>query len=281
MHSLKRSLKAYWELLRLEHGIMYGLGVLIGIFLGGGVSLEFAILGFLAAVLLEASAFAMNDYFDYEVDLANKRVDRPLVRGDIGRGTALALSALFFPFGLLNAFLISIEAFIFAFLVTLLAFAYNAKLKEFGLIGNAYVAFTMSAPFIFGGIIAEFSHSVLLISLIAFLSGLGREVMKGIEDVEGDALRNVRSVARVHGIEKAAKLSSLLFVSAVILSFLPPLLIPEYYDLKYAIPVALTDFMLLSVALRLPRNAGRISRFRKETLVALLFGLIAFLAGAF
>jgi geranylgeranylglycerol-phosphate geranylgeranyltransferase len=281
MRSLKRSLKAYWELLRLEHGIMYGIGVLIGIFLGGGASLEIIVLSFLTALFLEASAFAMNDYLDYEVDVANKRLDRPLVRGDISRKTALILSAIFFPLGLITAFLISVEALIFVLVVTALAFLYNAKLKELGLIGNAYVAFTMAAPFIFGGIIAEFSYSVLLLSLIAFLTGLGREIMKGIEDVEGDALRNVRSIARVYGIDTASKTSSLFFLLAVFLSFIPPVLVPEYYDLKYAIPVAITDIMLISVAVRLPRNKNQISKYRKETLIAALFGLIGFLAGAF
>ncbi len=281
MRSLKRSLKAYWELLRLEHGIMYGIGVLIGIFLGGGASPDVIILSFLTAVFLEASAFAMNDYLDYEVDVANRRLDRPLVRGDIGKKTALTLSAVFFPLGLITAALISIEALVFVLAVTAIAFLYNAKLKEFGLIGNAYVAFTMAAPFIFGGIIAEFSQAILLVSLIAFLTGIGREVMKGIEDIEGDALRNVRSVARVYGIDKASKISSLFFLLAVFLSFFPPLLITEYHDLKYAIPVAITDIMLISVALQLPRDATRIPNYRKETLIATLFGLVGFLAGAF
>ncbi|MDK2796082.1 MAG: geranylgeranylglycerol-phosphate geranylgeranyltransferase [Archaeoglobaceae archaeon] len=281
MLSLKRYLKAYWELLRLEHGIMYGLGVIIGIFLGGGISLDVVVLGFLTAVFLEASAFAMNDYLDYKVDLANKRFDRPLVRGDLSKSTALLLSVIFFPLGLITAFLISIRALIFVFVVTILAFAYNAKLKEFGLIGNAYVAFTMAVPFVFGGVISEFSYSVLLVSLIAFISGLGREIMKGIEDVEGDALRNVRSVARVYGIEIASRTASFLFILASALSFLPPLLIPEYLDLKYAIPVAITDILLISVALKLPKKINEIPKFRKQTLLAMLFGLIGFLAGAF
>ncbi|MDI9610659.1 MAG: UbiA family prenyltransferase [Archaeoglobales archaeon] len=281
MPFLKRFLKAYWELLRLEHGIMYGLGVLIGIFLGGGAEFNVLLLAFLTAVFLEASAFALNDYLDYEVDVANKRLDRPLVRGDLSKKTALASTIIFFPLGLFSAFLISIKALLFVLVVTILAYAYNAKLKEFGLIGNAYVAFTMSAPFIFGGVISEFNQAVLLLSLIAFLSGLGREIMKGIEDIEGDALRDVKSVARVHGIETAVKLSSLLFILAVILSFFPPILIAEYYDLKYGIPVAITDFILISVALRLYRSPDRISKFRKETLLAMLLGLIGFLAGTF
>ncbi|MCX8172618.1 MAG: UbiA family prenyltransferase [Archaeoglobaceae archaeon] len=281
MHTLKRFLKAFWELSRLEHGIMYGLGVLIGVFLGGGAGIEIIILGFLTAVFLQISAFSMNDYLDYDVDVANKRLDRPLVRGEISRETAFIISLFFFPIGLTTASLISIEALLFALIVTVIGFAYNLKLKELGVVGNAYVAFTMSAPFIFGGIIAKFSYAVLLISLIAFFSGLGREIMKGIEDIEGDALRNVKSVARVYGIGKAVKASCVFFILAIALSILPPILIQEYFDLKYIIPVAITDIFLISVVLSLPKNVKLISKFRKKTLIAMLFGLIGFLAGAF
>lgn len=280
MHSLKRSLKAFWQLLRLEHGLMYGLGVVIGIILGNGASPDLFILGFLTALFFQASAFAMNDYLDYEVDVVNKRYDRPLVRGDISRRMALILSILFFPLGCLTSFLISVQALIFAATLSALGHLYNYKLKEFGFIGNVYIAFTMSAPFIFGGIISKMTYEVLILSLIAFLCGVGREVMKGIEDVEGDRIRNVRSVARIYGIESAVKISSALFLASAFLSFLPPLLIPEYFDIKYLFPVLLTDLILFRVVLAL-RKSREISRFRKETLIAMLLGLIGFLAGAF
>ncbi|MEM1579296.1 MAG: UbiA family prenyltransferase [Archaeoglobaceae archaeon] len=282
MHSLKRSLKATWELLRLEHGLMYGLAVLIGVLLSKtDFDLEKAFLGFFVAVFLQASAFAMNDYLDYEVDIANKRTDRPLVRGEIDKKTALALSIAFFPLGIFLAFLISINALLFALAVVFFGYLYNLKLKELGFPGNVYIAFTMAAPFIFGGIISKMNESVLILALIAFLSGLGREIMKGIEDVEGDALRNVKSIARVYGIKSAAKLAAILFVLSVFLSFLPPLLIPEYLDVKYILPVLFTDFVLISVIFRVQKSPEKVSRYRKDTLFAMLIGLIAFLAGAF
>ncbi len=259
---------------------MYGIGVLIGIFLGGGAESKDILFGFLTAVFLQASAFASNDYFDYEVDVANRRFDRPLVRGELSKNTALFLSILFFPFGVISAFLISTTAFLFATTVAILGFAYNYKLKELGFIGNVYVAFTMSAPFIFGGLIAELRSSILLLALIAFLAGVGREVMKGIEDVEGDAIRDAKTVARVYGIEKAVQISSIFFLTAVFLSFIPPIALEEYLDFKYILPVATTDLLLLNVVYKL-RKSKDIAKFRKQTLFAMLLGLIGFLAGAF
>ena len=281
-------MKAVWDLLRLEHGLMYALGVIAGMVVSAGLefSVEDAVLGALTAVFLQASAFALNDYFDYEVDLANERMDRPLVRGDLSRRTALILSFVLAPLGFLTAYLISIEVLALALVIALLGFIYDAKLKEFGLTGNVYIAFSMAAPFIFGSVVAtgEIKESSALLALIAFFSGVAREIMKGIEDVEGDALRNVKTIARTKGVKVAAKTSAFLFVLSVLLSFLPPLLIEEFLDFKYIVPVAITDVMLLLLSRNL--LIGRIEKkhikkYRKESLIALGVGLVGFIGGAF
>lgn len=284
----RRFLKALWELFRLEHGFMYGLGVVVGIYVSEPYFDDFLkiLFGYLTAVFLQASTFALNDFSDYEVDVANNRLDRPLVRGDLSRDTALKSGLLMMPLGFVSAGLVSYLAFLFAVAVTLVGYVYNIKLKEYGFAGNVYIAFTMAAPFLFGSIVAtgRIMLSSALLSSMAFLSGLGREVMKGIEDVEGDALRNVRSVARVMGVGKAAVISALLYVLAVLISPLPLFVLEGYImDLKYAIPVAITDIMLIYVAFMVARSYEKenIRRYRKLTLVAMLFGLIGFLAGAF
>ena len=60
-------LKAIWELMRLEHGVMIAIAVLIGslIALQGRnlPDLDKFILTFFTALFLEASTFALNDYF--------------------------------------------------------------------------------------------------------------------------------------------------------------------------------------------------------------------------
>ncbi len=283
------SVKSVWELLRLEHGLMYALGVLSGIVVSSGLefSAEKAIFGMLAAVFLEASGFALNDYLDYEVDIANERLDRPLVRGDLPRSLALLLCVILAPFGLAFAYMISFRAFVFALFVSVLGYVYDLKLKEFGFAGNVYIAFSMAVPFLFGSIVAKntITGPVILLSLIAFLSGVGREVMKGIEDVKGDAIRNVRTIARVFGIERAAKLSATLFLIAVLMSFIPPVAYRRFANPGYVLPVAITDVILIRCSIRLyklKREEAKaiVKKLRKETLIALSFGLIGFIAGA-
>ncbi len=279
--------KAIWELCRLEHGFMYAFGVISGMVVASGLnfSLRDAVLGMLAAIFLQASGFALNDYADYEVDVANRRLDRPLVRGELSRRTALIVSVVFLPFGLISAYMISFNAFVFALAVTVLGYLYDLKLKEFGFAGNVYIAFSMAVPFLFGSVVARntISGPVMLLALIAFLSGIGREVMKGIEDVEGDALRNVRTVARVFGIKTAVRFSVLLFLTAVAMSFIPPIVYRRFMNPAYAVPVAITDAMLVHTCVKLLKaeDARKIIRkLRKETLVALSFGLLGFVFGA-
>ncbi len=281
-------MKAIWNLLRLEHGIMYGIGVIIGIYISSPhySNIINILLGFLAAVFLQASAFALNDYLDYEVDLANKRFDRPLVRGDLSRKTALLLALILLPFGFIASALISLNAFLLALIITALGYLYNIKLKEFGFAGNVYIALSMATPFIFGSVVAtnQITPSSILLSIIAFLSGLGREVMKGIEDVEGDALRNIKSIARIKGPAFASKVAAFFIVVAVLISPVPFLCLKQYYmDPKYAIPVAITDVILIYVALNLIKfyEREKIKKYRKETLIAMIFGLFGFLIGAF
>ena len=279
------TLKAIWQLLRLEHGVMYGIAVIVGIVITSDIAFqaEKAFFGFLTALFLQASAFALNDYFDYDVDVANRRFDRPLVRGELKREHALILAVILAPLGFVAALKISYEAFLFALLITAMGYAYDIKLKEFGLAGNVYIAASMAAPFLFGGIVAGVIElPVVVLSAIAFVSGLAREIMKGIEDVEGDALRNVRTVARVKGIDFASKLSAVLFLTSVALSFLP-LTLPEFMDLKYLIPVAVTDIMLVNISRKLISGVSKdeIGKLRKDTLKAMFLGLVAFIGGAF
>ena len=282
-------IKALWELTRLEHGLMYGIGVVIGIVVSSGLEIEFNKLffGILTAIFLQAAAFALNDYCDYEVDLKNKRMDRPLVRGELSRRTALLVTLILTPIGFLVAILISIEAFLLAFLITLAGFLYDLKLKEFGVMGNVYIAFSMAAPFIFGSVVAlnTVTPAVAVLASIAFLSGFAREIMKGIEDVEGDALRNVKTIARMKGLGVAANYSAAIFILSVLLSPIPFLYLDKFaFDLKYLIPVLITDFILLKISYELISSrfeVVQIRKYRKQSLIAMLLGLIGFLAGAF
>jgi geranylgeranylglycerol-phosphate geranylgeranyltransferase len=128
--------------MRLEHGVMIFVAILIGSLIanrGGPSDISKLIFSFLTALFLEASTFALNDYFDLEIDRKNRRDDRPLVRGDIQPHTALVLFFLLFPLGIISSFLVNLQCFLIALITALFAVAYDVKIKKIKLLGNFWV----------------------------------------------------------------------------------------------------------------------------------------------
>jgi geranylgeranylglycerol-phosphate geranylgeranyltransferase len=285
------TIRALMDLTRLvPNQIMIGVGVLVGevVASSGFPPLGPAILGFFGPLILGASTFAMNDYYDIETDKRGNRQDRPLVRGDISPGKAKLVFLIGFPLGLLLSSLINIPCLIIAAVFALLAVVYNIYLKDTGLPGNLFIASTMGIPFIYGSLAVggEISLPIVTLTLIAFLSGTGREILKDVMDVEGDSARNSRTLARTRGITFASRTSVLFFLVAICLSPLPFLLQTGqsyHHNLKYLIPVAITDLLLLLVILRALKlsHPGDAVPLRKISLLALGIGLVGFLLGSF
>ena len=70
-------------------------------------------------------------------------------------------------------------------------------MKKVKLVGNFYIAYVMAIPFIFGGVSVlqtntyffQINPIIYVIALIAFLTGSGREIMKDVQDFEGDVVK--------------------------------------------------------------------------------------------
>jgi len=297
-----KKLKAIWELMRLEHGVMLALAIFIGSLIAlqgrGELSLDTFplmqfVLTFFVALFLEASTFALNDYYDLEIDKKNKRLDRPLARGDLQPKTALYLFYLLFPLGILCSFFVNYTCFIIALITALFAIVYDVYLKKIKLLSNFYIAYVMAIPFVFGAAAIEntsllmirIDPAVLIVAMIAFLAGSGREIMKDVMDFEGDKTSGVRSFPRYIGVRRSNIVSSLFYFLAVFLSVFP-FLFPQFgvYHLNYVylIIVGATDVVFLISAFQLLFNQDIVmARYRKLTLLGLFLGLLAFFIGAF
>jgi len=290
-----KKLKAIWELMRLEHGVMIALAILVGSLIADKTFPVFYkfILTFFTALFLEASTFALNDYYDLEIDKKNKRNDRPLVRGDLSPKTALYLFFVFFPLGIICSYFVNLTCFIIALVTALFAILYDVQLKKIKLLGNFFIAYVMAIPFIFGGaavltentLALNMSPAIFIIALIAFLAGAGREIMKDVMDFEGDKVKGVKSFPKYIGIRKSNMISACFYIMAVALSFLPFFVSSYnfyYKNYYYLILIFVTDTMLLSTSLQLIfKKQINMKFYRKFTLIALFVGLLAFLIGAF
>ena len=290
-----KKLKAFWDLMRLEHGVMIAIAIIIGALIADKnfPIFEKFILTFFMALFLEGSTFALNDYYDLDIDKKNKRYDRPLVRGDLSPKTALYLFMIFFPLGIILSYLINLTCFIIALITAIFALIYDAYLKKVKLLGNFFIAYVMAIPFVFGGasILKENTFTInihpaiFVVALIAFLSGTGREIMKDVMDFEGDKTQGVKSFPKYIGIRKSNFLSAFFYIIAVAISFFPFFLnnfIYYFQNYYYLGVVLITDLMFLYMSAQLIFNKNaNVKFYRKFTLLAMFIGLIAFLVGAF
>ena len=281
--------KAIWELTRLDHGFMLALAVLIGAIISNKsfynqyVKLIFA---FLTALFLEASTFSLNDYLDLEIDRKNRRIDRPLVRGDLKPRTALLIFLLLFPMGIISSLLVNFNCFIIAAITGIFAILYDFRIKKIKYIGNFYIAYTTAIPFIFGSVSvsSRIPYAVLVLAMIAFIASLGREMMKDIIDIKGDRIGGVRSIPMYIGERKTCLTISILYISAVLLSLLPFLLLKNttyYFNYAYLAPILVTDsiFIYLSVK-HVTEKRPPLEKFRRTSLLGMVLGLVAFLLGS-
>jgi geranylgeranylglycerol-phosphate geranylgeranyltransferase len=272
----------YLRLTRPPNAFLMFVAVLVGVVFSEQRNFQtlHILLAFLTAYGLTGSSMALNDYFDREVDAVNNPT-RPIPSGGVSPGSAVALSAVLAALGLASAALISPQSLIVASAAFAAASAYNWKLKKTGLAGNMVVSFTVVAPFLYGSVISDgvVSGRVGVFALLAFLANTGREVIKGMTDVEGDARRNVMTIARVRGLQAAARLGAALYLAAVALSPLPYLL--GVAGPLYLPAVSLADAGFVYSCFKLLKNPDPETARRQKnlTLIWMLTALVSFLLG--
>ncbi|MDG6929175.1 MAG: UbiA family prenyltransferase [Nitrososphaerota archaeon] len=266
------------RLIRPPNCVMIGFAVLVGEAVAASTvyATQRSLFGFLTGFCICAYSMVLNDVLDEAVDRANG-LDRPIVTGAVSPAQAARFAAALLALGLLFSAFTGPYTFAVAAAFAALATAYNWRLKERGLPGNVAVALSMTIPFIYGGMVAGRPLGVLLdsMSLTAFLSGVGREVVKGMSDVEGDALRDARTVARSHGPRTAARLGASFFLLAVLTSLFPVL--AGLAGAAYYAVIGATDALFLYLAARITVDAGSSVAVKKWALFGMLLGLIGYI----
>jgi geranylgeranylglycerol-phosphate geranylgeranyltransferase len=220
-------------------------------------------IGFFIPFSLVAANHTVNDYFDYEGDVINERIDRPIARGSISLNTARNLVIGLYSFAF---FLTAILVFLYRldivllFLVPILIFigiSYNLGIKRYGLLGNIWVSIGYVFPFLIGPFLVGMDDfaalNILVLCAFVFFLALGREILKDIMDIEGDKKEGMRSAAIVYGARWAARLS---FTSFLITIFLGVSLMFLAYknNIIFFIGLSLLSLLLIYTSIILIRN---------------------------
>lgn len=210
------------------------------------MTLQFSLLDFIllvaATVFLTAGGYVINDYFDIKTDLINK--GRVIVGTRIPRRQAMMWHNIFNIAGVSLGFYISWKAGYFwlgiMFLVVSgLLYFYSASYKRQFLVGNLVVAvlvgmvpllvvlYEWPALYRYYSVNAirlpEFNFILYWVggfALFAFLTTLTREIIKDIEDFEGDIAYGRNTVPVVIGITASKIVSVTLVIITIVLLYL-------------------------------------------------------------
>jgi len=275
---------SYLRLMRPVNCLMMGFAVIVGAALADPNALDagwkFLVYGFITGFMLTAASMAINDYYDREIDAVNEP-NRPIPSGAVKPREALNFASILTFIGFLSAYLTNYLCLFAALIAWIIFVMYTTVGKRSGLPGNFLVSACVAIPFVYGSlaIASEVKFNVLVFVSMVFLANTGREITKGIVDVEGDKVRDVKTLAVRYGAKKATWAAVLFYVSAVALSPLPTLFMTISF--WFAPLVVVTDFGLLASALMLLRDYSRENARKIKNVVLLWFiiGLLAFLAG--
>lgn len=268
-----------------------GFAVLVGAIVANrslsfdNITLTHMAFGFITGFTFLAAANTVNDYYDRKIDSVNEP-NRPMPRGVVKPNEALGYVAVLSVTGFVAAFLTNIPSLTVAVIAWFFLTHYATKGKRTGILGNFIVSACVAIPFIYGSftvreVINEaLSPSVIVFASMAFFSTVGREITKGIVDVEGDKLEGVKTVAVLYGSRKAAFSALLFYVSAVVLSIFPWLL--GEVSVGYLPFVTVADLGFIFSSTSLLRNYSRENARRVKNIarIWMVIGLFAFVAGA-
>lgn len=238
-----------------------------------------AFFGSLAGSLIGGAGMVINDYFDVEIDKVN-RPERPIPSGKISLGSALVYYFVLNSVALFLVIQTNIYAFMIALISVIVIFFYSYKLKSKGLVGNFVVGFMTGLAFIFGGVIGENVVPLLFPFILGLLINFAREILKDVEDIEGDRIKNLQTFPIIYGEDKAIKIFSILIGITIVSTFIPYFL--NIYNVYYLLIILLVVDLPLVYSIKIvskkPTKAElrKINEFIKYEMI---FGLIAIYVG--
>lgn len=274
-------MRGYLGLARPLNAGMSAVGVFVGGFVavGPGAFLDVGVplaLAAAAAALFTAGGNALNDITDRATDAVN-HPDRPLPAGRLSVRQAGVFAAAAFALAAALGALVNVWCLAIVLANALLMYAYESGLKARGFPGNLAIAYLVGSLFLFAGFASYAGDATRLsrvgvLAALAFLTTVGREVAKDIEDMAGDVDR--RTLPQRIGARPAGVVAALAFAGGVALSVVPwssGLVAPAY-----AAIVVVADGMFIYAALH---SAARPARAQRVAKYAMVVALAAFLAG--
>ncbi len=219
----------------------------------------------LSIVFVAAAGNIINDYYDYELDRRYKP-ERPLPSGAFSMDQAMYLHAVFAFAGIGLGFYLgysygNLKVGYFYIVSVILLYLYSAYLKKIPLVGNVLVSALAGFVFVLllffeinflnliqfdyaPRMLHVLNSAVLFYGGFAFLTNLARELVKDLEDMEGDAALNYFTLPVAAG-ENAGRIAATLVLFVLIFAL-------AYYMNGFYVSYARKEFYYLLITVQLP-----------------------------
>lgn len=267
----------YLKLFRLGNCAMAAFGTLLAAAACAGVDglSDFTVqivLSMAVVVAFTAAGNSYNDYFDRDID-RKAHPERPIPSGIVSPYGAALVAVVLFAVAAVLSFFVNLWSVTIVITSIFVMVGYERFLKVEGLAGNLAISWLTGALFLFGGAAVESMSLAWILAALAFLATLGREIVKDIQDIEGDRESRLTLPMRI-GTRNSGIIGSASFVAAVGLSPFPYLL--DLLSSWYVPVVVVADAIFIYCALihfRSPEKGQKVAK------LAMLVALIAFLVG--
>lgn len=277
----------YIEILRPGNALMGAIAIILVAIIDKSFTIPI-ILAMFAVFFETAAGNVINDYFDYNIDLINKP-DRPIPSGRISLKAGRNYGYLQFLLGTICGFLISYLTnnwipFGIVLIADVILYLYAYKLKTTPLLGNLTVGFMTGFGFIFGGFALNNPTIIttsLYLGFFAFIMTTARELVKDIEDMEGDKSEGAKTLPILYGEKITATLAFILII--IDCALCPLLYFNHIFGFYYLIVIAIAVILFIYSAILIIKNQDRqtASKVSKYLKIGMLISFVSFVFGSF
>lgn len=268
----------YIEILRPGNAVMAVIAILLMAIISGKFTLE-VLLAAVVVFIVTGAGNSINDYFDHKIDAINKP-ERPIPSGRIALKTALIYSLSLFILGIIIAFAVNWILGIIALLSSLLMIYYARDLKTKCLIGNMTISFLTGLCFVFGGIAVGQILISIYLGIYAFFMTMAREIVKDMEDLEGDKKEGATTLPIVYGKKISAIIAASFMLTASLTS--PVLYFMRIFNVFYLaiLFIAIIVFVAGAVSILRDQSMENTRKISKRIKIGMGIVFLAFALGS-
>lgn len=251
----------------------------------------------LATVCLASAGYIINDVYDVETDAVNKP-DKQIVGKFINEALATNLFVIFTIIGVACGFYVanSVGKNVFAtffVLISILLYVYATYLKGTILIGNIVVSLLVGLTILIVGVfefipmltietrstIQLMLKIILHFSILAFLINLIREMVKDLQDIDGDHRAELNTLPIAIGRDRAAKLTFVicLITIALVIYYIMTYMVNKDIGILYMLLLIIGPLLFVGIKVLSAKNKKDYSILSNVLKVVMLLGIGAML----